>query len=58
MNEARFLELANLIGGLQENLKQQIQINSNLIQRIQILELQVNQLIMNSINERTLQNGD
>lgn len=52
MNEARFLELANLIGALQENLRQQVNINHALIQRVQVLEQQVNQLIMNDMESR------
>lgn len=46
MEESKWLELANLIGSLQENLKTQVDINSNLISRIYLLETKVNQLLM------------
>jgi hypothetical protein len=53
METEKWLELANLIGALQENLKQQVEINSNLISRIYLLETKVNQLLL-----KDMQNGD
>jgi hypothetical protein len=53
METEKWLELANLIGNLQETLKTQVDINTNLISRIYLLETKVNQLLL-----KDKQNGE
>jgi hypothetical protein len=50
----KWIEVLNLIGNLQENLRTQIDINQSLITRVYNLEIKLNQLLLTEMHK----NGD